>query len=153
MDHLPADPTMPRVRRPINRRHLLAIGGLAVLGLTPFAFRSTYSHARRILEKEFGPEIVLGEAADRFVADVSRLLEERGGLRRRLARLGSVYFREVPLFGVVQREMEDTVITLFLTRTNAYRVHLKQDDELVYVSLDPYSVGCTNFLSAQFKPS
>lgn len=144
-----------RQRLPFTRRKLIIGGAVAIAGAlvaAPAVFRSTRRHVRKILEDQFGTDVVSGEAADRFIADIARKLEGTRGLNETIVRMGAVYFPELPFFRRTDLEIEDVVLTEFLKRTNAYRRYGGLDDELIYVSLDPYEVGCGNFLSAQFKP-
>jgi hypothetical protein len=137
----------------VGRRGLIA-GGIAVasaLIAAPMMLRSTQRHVRKILEEHFGRDIVSGEAAERFIADIARKIDEPSGWYGAVMRTGAMHYHEVPFFRRKVLEIEDLVLTQFLKRTNAYRCYLGADEELVYVSLDPYEVGCGNFLSAQFK--
>jgi hypothetical protein len=138
-----------------DRRRLIVGGVVAIasaLIAAPVALRSTRRHVRKILEDQFGRDVVSGEAADRFIADIAKKLDEPSRLYEAVARMGAVYFHEMPLFRRKSLEIEDVVLTEFLKRTNAYRRFRGADEELIYVSLDPYEVGCGNFLAVQFKP-
>jgi hypothetical protein len=136
----------------LTRRAFLVLGGAAVALSYPVAFRTTEGYVRSLLEAEFGRDIVAGVAADNFIRDVSRTLVNAGGLRRTIARWGAIHFREAPFFTNQHADLRNIVVTLFLKRTNAYRCYVGADKVLAYTSLNPYEVGCANFLSAQFKP-
>jgi hypothetical protein len=145
-----------RSRKPFlfDRRRLI-VGGIVIasaLMAAPMALRSTPRHVRKILEDHFGRDVVSGEAADRFIADIAQELDQPSGLYEAVMRTGAVHYHEMPFFRRKGLEIEDVVLTQFLKRTNAYRCYRGIDEELVYVSLDPYGTGCGNFLSAQFKP-
>lgn len=144
-------------RKPLlfTRRSLIIGGVVSIVGAlaaAPVAFRSMPRHVRKILEDQFGRDVVSGEAADRFIADLARKLDEPRGRKEAVMRMGAVYLPELPFFQRKGLEIEDIVLTEFLKRTNAYRRYRGLDDELVYVSLDPYEAGCGTFLSAQFGP-
>lgn len=131
----------------MDRRMLLGAAAVAVLAPTPFLFRNTKGYVRSLLMNEFGA-VAEGEEAERFIADMAQVLDDTGGFNRRVKTWAIVHFHEIAPFAATEREMEDLIVTLFLKRTNAWRVWSKLDTDLIYGSLDPYQVGCANFLSA-----
>jgi hypothetical protein len=131
----------------LNRRVLIGAAAIAVLAPAPFLFRDTKGYVRGLLTSEFGA-VARGEEAERFITDMARMLDDTGGFKRKVKTWAIVHFHEIAPFAATEREMEDLIISLFLKRTNAWRVWSKLDTDLIYGSLDPYKVGCANFLSA-----
>jgi len=139
-------------RKP-SRRVLLGAGavGVAAAAASPFALPSTESYVRRLLEAEFGTAIVEQPDTRRFIADVAARLsrEPDKAWKHRIAAVLSVV-------GIARGHAEFVrghVLTLFLNRTNGYRVWRGLDAKLVYVSLDPYETGCGNALVSANRPT
>lgn len=131
-----------------RRRFLFIVGGLVVAAsgqlAAPLALRSTPRRVRRVLEDQFGRDLVAGEAADRFIADISKKLDEPDGFQTLAVHIGAIY--EIPF---TRRKEMQVVLTQLLRRTNIYRRYCGADDELIYVSLDLYEVGCSDSLAIQ----
>lgn len=147
----------PQTRRDgqgLRRRHLLIGGALgigALLAVTPIALRPTEDALRGILSREFGAKLADSAVTQGFVRDAAQRLRTtwtgrgfKNAIYRRVRRTGVLW--------VVDPKVRDELVALFLLRTNAYRVYLGLDEDLVYATLDPYEAGCSNFLSSAFRP-
>lgn len=142
-----------------RRTVMLGAGGVVGVGMLGFSaagaykYRPTTIRVRQILVKEFGKRVVSGRDADRFIHDVSKMIAHPAAEKR----VKGAFFELPPRVPRISyfpaRRVRDIAVTLFVTRTNAYRVFIRQDRKLVYLSLDPYEAGCGNFLSAAYRPA
>lgn len=146
----------PQPRRPIVSRRTMLVGGgaLAVVGVggaLAYKNRPMAIRVRQILISEFGYRMVKGKDAERFIVDITRLITHPNYGKRVKGAFFELPIREPRIAYFPGRRVRDTTVTLFLLRTNAYRVYAGKDRALIYTELDPYDTGCSNFISAPYR--
>ena len=137
-----------------RRTVLTGAGAVAVAGLggaLAYKHRPTSFRVRQALIQEFGTRVVRGKEADRFIADVTHLLDNPKYGRRVKGAFFELPVHQPRIAYFPGRRIRDTAVTLFVQRTNAFRVYSGKDRALVYAGLDPYVAGCSNFISAAYR--